>query len=354
MLEWNNKKDDKKKKKQRSPFAKIGIIIVLIIILLVIVNTLGHGLSNKKSGGKFNLFSNFMSELDGKNEKETPKIETETPIIKETVPRGSSNATISDDDFKLETVNVGQGLNLIMSCQGEVAMYDGGEYSFRMNKKYVDSRNKIWDKYPSFKYVFLSHYDSDHAGGLMDVIYNKDIGKFIKPRYRAYTKTYSNIQHALKKKKITNVKAKAKKIYKLGDAKIKILKAEKKSYDENDNSIVLKVTHGNVSYMITGDLTNYGEYQLVKYEKTKRQLSSTVLVVGHHGSGHSSSYDFIHNVEPFYSLISVGPNSYGHPDASVLTSLKSENSKIFRTDKKGTITTWDDGHTIHLKGENDE
>lgn len=352
MIDFKNKKDDKGKKKKQSPFTRIGIIVVIIILLLIIINFLGNGLKNQKG---FSLLPNFMNELKGdKDKQEKPTNQTETPIIKETVPRGSSTDTISKDDFKLETVDVGQGLNLIMSCRGEVAMYDGGEYSFRMDKKYVDSRNRIWNKYSSFKYVFLSHYDSDHAGGLVDVIYNKQIGKFIKPRYKAYTKTYTNIKKALKNKKIKSVKAKVKKVYTLGDAKIKILSANKKSYDENDNSIAIKITHKNVSYIITGDLTNYGEYQLVKNERTKRQLSSTVLVVGHHGSGHSSCYDFIHNVEPFYSLISVGPNNYGHPDDSVLTSLKSEGSKIFRTDKMGTITTWDDGRTIHLKGEYDE
>lgn len=352
MFDFRNNKDDKNKsKKNKSPLAKVGIIIVLGIIILILINSIGSALKNKNSKG-FKFLPGFMNELKGGKDEATTRTE---PITNKKVSQGSSTSDIKDSDFCLETVDVGQGLCLIMKCGGEVAMYDGGEYSFRMDKKYVDSRNKVWDKYSSFKYVFLSHYDSDHAGGLVDVIYKKNIGKFIKPRYKAYTKTYDNIKHALKHRKVKSVKAKAKKIYTLGDAKIKILRAKKKSYDENDNSIVLKVTHKNVSYLITGDLTNYGEYKLTQRKSLKKQLPSTVLVVGHHGSGHSSSFDFLHNVEPFYSLISVGSNnSYGHPDDSVLTSLRSIKSKIYRTDKVGTITTWDDGHTIHLKGERNE
>ena len=344
MADFFNK-NDKKKDKEPNPFRRAIFIVAVIFILLIAILILGHNIVNK-SGSKtsFGFFSNTKKVLHMDKNETTTKLEVKT----------INKSTYNEDDLVLKTVNVGQGQCLIMSCKGENAMYDGGEYSFRMDKEIVNERNKIWDDYSYFKYVFLSHYDSDHAGGLVDVIYNKKIGKFIKPRYRAYTKTYTNINRALKYKKVKNVKAKAKKIYKLGDAKIKILKAEKKSYDENDNSIVIKVTHGNVSYMITGDLTNYGEYQLTKYKSTKKQLPSSVLVVGHHGSAGSSCNDFIHNVSPLYSIISVGKdNKYGHPSNSTLTVLRSYKSKILRTDELGTITIWDNGGKLFVqKGEN--
>ena len=60
------------------------------------------------------------------------------------------------------------------------------------------------------------------------------------------------------------------------------------------------------------------------------------LKVGHHGSNTSSSKDFIDKIKPRYSIISVGKNNrYGHPNEEVLSTLKS--SKIYRTDKDGTI-----------------
>ena len=61
-----------------------------------------------------------------------------------------------------------------------------------------------------------------------------------------------------------------------------------------------------------------------------------VLKVGHHGSKTSSSEPFIDEINPKYSIISVGKNNrYGHPNDSVLDNL--ENSKIYRTDKDGSI-----------------
>ena len=61
-----------------------------------------------------------------------------------------------------------------------------------------------------------------------------------------------------------------------------------------------------------------------------------VLKVGHHGSKTSSSRTFIDEINPKYSIISVGKNNrYGHPNKEVLNTLK--NSKIYRTDQNGSI-----------------
>ena len=61
-----------------------------------------------------------------------------------------------------------------------------------------------------------------------------------------------------------------------------------------------------------------------------------VLKVGHHGSKTSSSKEFINEINPKYSIISVGKNNrYGHPNKEVLSNL--EQSKIYRTDLDGSI-----------------
>lgn len=61
-----------------------------------------------------------------------------------------------------------------------------------------------------------------------------------------------------------------------------------------------------------------------------------VLKVGHHGSKTSSGEEFINEINPKYSIISVGKNNrYGHPNKEVLDNLK--DSKIYRTDQDGSI-----------------
>ena len=56
---------------------------------------------------------------------------------------------------------------------------------------------------------------------------------------------------------------------------------------------------------------------------SKYNLSDVdVLKVGHHDSKTSSSKEFINEIKPKYSIISVGKNNrYGHPNKEVLNSL---------------------------------
>ena len=64
----------------------------------------------------------------------------------------------------------------------------------------------------------------------------------------------------------------------------------------------------------------------------------TQAKVCHHGSNTSSTKAFIDKVNPDYSIIQVGRNSYGHPHIETLETLEKVNSKIYRNDINGCIT----------------
>ena len=107
-----------------------------------------------------------------------------------------------------------------------------------------------------------------------------------------------------------------------------------KEYDnENDNSNVIYTELNGYKFMFMGDASITTEKEILdKYNLP----DIDVLKVGHHGSKTSSSKEFINEVNPKYSLISVGKNNrYGHPNKEVLNNL--ENSKIYRTDEDGSI-----------------
>ena len=115
---------------------------------------------------------------------------------------------------------------------------------------------------------------------------------------------------------------------------VKIYNINSVLYDnENDNSLVLLVVINNLKFLLMGDASIKVEKNLI----TNYDLSDVdVLKVGHHGSKSSSSKEFIDEINPKYSIISVGKNNrYGHPNDSVLDNL--DNSKIYRTDKDGSI-----------------
>ena len=107
-----------------------------------------------------------------------------------------------------------------------------------------------------------------------------------------------------------------------------------KEYDnENDNSNVIYTELNGYKFMFMGDASITTEKELLnKYNLT----DIDVLKVGHHGSKTSSSKEFISEINPKYSIISVGKNNrYGHPNKEVLNIL--DKSKIYRTDQDGSI-----------------
>ena len=107
-----------------------------------------------------------------------------------------------------------------------------------------------------------------------------------------------------------------------------------KEYDnENDNSNVIITELNGYKFMFMGDASTTTEKEIL----SKYNLSDVdVLKIGHHGSKTSSSKDFIDEINPKYSIISVGKNNrYGHPNKEVLNNLKK--SKIYRTDQDGSI-----------------
>ena len=105
-------------------------------------------------------------------------------------------------------------------------------------------------------------------------------------------------------------------------------------YDnENNNSNVIYTELNNYKLLLMGDASVEVEEDLI--EKYNLQ-DIDILKVGHHGSKTSSSNEFINQVNPKYSIISVGKNNrYGHPNDEVLDNLKY--SKIYRTDQNGSI-----------------
>ncbi len=116
--------------------------------------------------------------------------------------------------------------------------------------------------------------------------------------------------------------------------KNKLYFLQTKEYNnENDNSNVIYTELDGYKFMFMGDASITTEKEIIdKYNLP----NIDVLKVGHHGSKTSSGKNFINEINPKYSIISVGKNNrYGHPNKEVLENL--QDSKIYRTDQDGSI-----------------
>ena len=119
--------------------------------------------------------------------------------------------------------------------------------------------------------------------------------------------------------------------------------------DANNNSLVLRVEVGKVSFLLTSDIGQKAEAMLLQQ---RARVASTVLKVAHHGSGGSNSAPFIATVRPQAAVISVGENNeFGHPSDDALKRLGESPAKdnIYRTDVNGTIEFITDGKRLWVK-----
>ena len=123
---------------------------------------------------------------------------------------------------------------------------------------------------------------------------------------------------------------------------------QNRTYDDlNGASAVLRLTWGENAVLFMADATMQAEeYMLFHYHRS--ELKADVLKVGHHGSSSSSSLRFLKVVSPDLSVISVGPNEYGHPTAEVLLRLSLAGTRILRTDEASAIQITLDGREVRV------
>ena len=173
------------------------------------------------------------------------------------------------------------------------------------------------------------HGDYDHMGEAINLVNNFKVEKVIF-NCGPYNDLEQQLIKVLDKKRMPYYSCI--KELNIGDNKLYFL--NNKDYgNENDNSSVIYTELNNHKFLFMGDAGVEVEEDLIEKYNLK---DIDVLKVGHHGSKTSSSERFINQINPKYSIISVGKNNrYGHPKDNVLDNL--EGSKIYRTDQDGSI-----------------
>ena len=241
-----------------------------------------------------------------------------------------------NNDYLITFLDVGQGDSILMVTPHlkQVIMIDTGgkvkyDNDFVYYKKYLDISKSI--NYlkglgiTKINYLIITHGDYDHMGEAINLVENFKVENVIF-NCGEYNKLEKDLITVLDKKKISYSSC----VDKIED----LIFLQTKDYDnENDNSNVIYTEIDGYKLMFMGDAGVETEMEILK----KYNLSNIdVLKVGHHGSRTSSGEEFINEINPKYSIISVGKNNrYGHPNKEVLDNLK--DSKILRTDQDGSI-----------------
>lgn len=197
--------------------------------------------------------------------------------------------------------------------------------------------------------LVATHPHRDHIGGMADVLKRVSVGACYAIDRRGESEEYDRFLFALQKNGCSVTQARAgEEVAFDADVTVRILNPiDGADYaDDNDASIVLRVTFGRVSFLLTGDVGEQTERLLIDTYGANA-LRADVLKLGHHGAGGASSASFLDAVRPSFALASVGKdNDYGHPNPATVSRLKERGIPLFRTDLDGVVTVFTDGRTV--------
>lgn len=255
--------------------------------------------------------------------------------------------------FSMHVIDIGQGDAILLSKDGKYALVDAGE---TMSPSERESREAIFAYLDSLgvkklEFMLLTHQDYDHIGSAIDVLKRYDVGVVYDNGVEHTSKTYENLMAYLLEEDVNY------KIVRDGDSisspwsgvTLEVVSPPQdliysgKKADVNENSIVMKITYGDISYLLTGDAEEKAEEYILS---TGADIDVEILKAGHHGSASSSTMDFLYKVTPDVIAISVGDgNEYGHPHIEPLENFAKFTTaeKIFRTDIDGDIVVTTDG-----------
>lgn len=266
-----------------------------------------------------------------------------------------SNATASiNDSTKSDKIDAKVEGNLSVSFidvgQADSILIRNGNYNMLIDAGNNEDGEKLVNYFKSlgieeFTYVFATHPHEDHIGGMDDIINNFKIDNYYMSNKLSTTKTFMDVLDALDGRNLKYTVPNKGDTLKLGDANIKVIYPGDDKSNINDSSIVLKITYGKNSFLLTGDATSNVERKIYNED-----IKSDVLKVAHHGSSYSSTDVFLDRVKPYYAVISVGKNNiYNHPSNKTLEKLNKRNIKVYRTDLEGTIVFISDGDNLSVK-----
>ncbi len=255
-----------------------------------------------------------------------------------------------DNKLVVSFLDVGQGdAILIQSPSGQKVLLDGGEDGDKLLGR-LNEEFPWWQK--KIDLMILSHPHADHARGLNAVFSRYQLGQIIGTGIWHNSSVYEIWLQNIKDYKLTLKTVKAGEIIDLGGgATLKVLfplddLKTQTVKNINNSSLVLKLTYGQINFLLTGDAEVEVEKQLIA---SGVDVDAQVLKVAHHGSANATSPEFLQAVKPQLAIISVGQdNDFGHPHASTLNKLETSGVKILRTDQLGTIRLITDGQKIEI------
>jgi len=258
---------------------------------------------------------------------------------------------IPDDRLHVNFLDVGQGDAILIQQGTQDVLIDGGPSGQAIAAE-LGKQLPFWDR--TIELVILTHPHADHLTGLIEIIKRYKVKQVLYAGSPSTSALWEEWQDLLEDKNVDVTICQVGQVINLGNENpfIEVIASPTTSESTIDNNgIVLRVIDGKISFLLTADINEEMELNLIM---DRANLDCTVLKVAHHGSYTASSTVFLTAASPEIAVISVGKdNDYGHPNQETLERLITEvgENNIYRTDLNGTIEFITDGERLWVEKE---
>ncbi|MBK5276950.1 MAG: DNA internalization-related competence protein ComEC/Rec2 [Desulfuromonadales bacterium] len=261
----------------------------------------------------------------------------------------------ADGRLHITMLSVGQAESLLLRLpDGAVVLVDGGGYLHDTGRDFGErtlapALFKLGVR--RIDHMILTHCHPDHIGGFPFVAGTFPVGSFWEATPGGIGDQYDQLRAALDRNRVPiRQLAAGDGITLSGGVSLRVLSPrtlqkrpgmQANDMDLNEDSLVFRLSYGSFSMLFTADSGFPAEERMLA---DGRDLRSTVLKVGHHGSRYSTSEAFLKRVAPKLAMISAGRgNRFGLPSPDTLDSLERRGIPVWRTDYDGTVELVSDG-----------
>lgn len=233
------------------------------------------------------------------------------------------------DDVRMTVLDVGQGQCILLQSEGKTYLVDCGGDSDTAAAD-LAAQTLLSQGISRLDGVILTHYDTDHAGGVAHLLERIGADALYLPT--SMDKDGLSIQ-LLAYDDGAVILVEEKMQISFGQTLISLYPSQMAT-NSNESGLCILFQRNDCDILITGDRTDTGERELLRQVDLP---DLEVLIVGHHGSKTSTCQELLDAAHADIAIISVGENSYGHPTQEVLDRLETAGCTVYRTDISGTV-----------------
>jgi competence protein ComEC len=239
--------------------------------------------------------------------------------------------TLATSGLGTEVVDVGQGQSVLLLSRQSAAAVDCGGYN--AGNALADAMYDAVEG--TLDVAVLTHFDSDHMDGLEQLLRRVEVRELVVPDVEDDSGGRSQVEGLCRSYGVPVRAISEDETLTVGEMSLRLMAMTGDGAD-NDTGLAVLAEKGDYSVLITGDMDQEAELELLGRENLG---PVNVLVAGHHGSRTSSGAEFLERIQPKTAVISCGEgNRYGHPHQETLERLEAAHCRVRRTDREGRVS----------------